>query len=84
MPRRTDDFYCDEVLSGRTQVEKVRETDRVSVLGLAELGLREAAQYALLDNMIGADGAIMSAALGFFAGAALTVFGGVSGYAAMR
>ena len=25
----TDDFYCDEVLSGRTAVEVVRETDRV-------------------------------------------------------
>ena len=25
----TDDFYCDEVLSGRTQVNVVRETDNV-------------------------------------------------------
>jgi len=25
----SDDFYCDEVLSGRTPVERVRETDRV-------------------------------------------------------
>lgn len=25
----TSDFYCDEVLSGRTEVEKVFETDRV-------------------------------------------------------
>lgn len=25
----TDDFYCDEVLSGRTEVRKVRETERV-------------------------------------------------------
>ena len=25
----TDDFYCDEVLSGRTPVHKVRETERV-------------------------------------------------------
>ena len=25
----TDDFYCDEVLSGRTQVRIVRETDNV-------------------------------------------------------
>jgi histidine triad (HIT) family protein len=25
----TDDFYCDEVLSGRTQVEIVTETDNV-------------------------------------------------------
>jgi histidine triad (HIT) family protein len=25
----TDDFYCDEVLSGRTAVEIVRETDNV-------------------------------------------------------
>jgi histidine triad (HIT) family protein len=25
----TDDFYCDEVLSGRTPVDKVVETDRV-------------------------------------------------------
>jgi histidine triad (HIT) family protein len=27
--RLSDDFYCDEVLSGRTAVEVVRETDRV-------------------------------------------------------
>lgn len=25
----TDDFYCDEVLSGKTEVDIVRETDRV-------------------------------------------------------
>ncbi|MDA1264832.1 MAG: HIT domain-containing protein [Planctomycetota bacterium] len=25
----SDDFYCDEVLSGRTQVRRVRETERV-------------------------------------------------------
>ena len=25
----TDDFYCDEVLSGKTRVDVVRETDRV-------------------------------------------------------
>ncbi len=25
----TDDFYCDEVLSGRTPVRKVKETDQV-------------------------------------------------------
>lgn len=25
----TDDFYCDEVLNGRTRVERVFETDRV-------------------------------------------------------
>ncbi len=25
----TDDFYCDEVLSGRTEIDTVRETDRV-------------------------------------------------------
>ncbi len=25
----TDDFYCDEVLSGRTQVQVVKETERV-------------------------------------------------------
>lgn len=25
----TDDFYCDEVLSGRTAVDKVHETERV-------------------------------------------------------
>lgn len=27
--RMTADFYCDEVLSGRTPVARVRETDRV-------------------------------------------------------
>src|SRR5687768_4906555 len=26
---RMEDFYCDEVLSGKTQVEKVLETDNV-------------------------------------------------------
>lgn len=25
----TEDFYCDEVLNGKTKVEKVLETDRV-------------------------------------------------------
>lgn len=25
----TEDFYCDEVLSGRTEVRKVRETDNI-------------------------------------------------------
>ncbi len=25
----SDDFYCDEVLSGRTQVERVLETEQV-------------------------------------------------------
>ncbi|MBH0169427.1 MAG: HIT domain-containing protein [Bacillota bacterium] len=25
----TQDFYCDEVLSGKTQVEKVKETEKV-------------------------------------------------------
>ena len=25
----TEDFYCDEVLSGRTEVQKVAETERV-------------------------------------------------------
>jgi histidine triad (HIT) family protein len=29
MASQTDDFYCEEVLSGRTHVEKVAETDNV-------------------------------------------------------
>lgn len=29
MARQTDDFYCDEVLSGRTPVRVVRETEQV-------------------------------------------------------
>jgi histidine triad (HIT) family protein len=29
MTNATDDFYCEEVLSGRTPVEKVEETDDV-------------------------------------------------------
>jgi arylsulfatase A-like enzyme/uncharacterized membrane protein YbhN (UPF0104 family) len=49
----------------------------VSPFTIAGEGIREAAQYVLLHKEIGAAAAIVSAALGFWAAEALTLFGGV-------
>ncbi len=49
----------------------------LSPFTIAGEGIREAAQYALLGNMIGPANAIVSAALGFWAAEALTLLGGV-------
>ncbi|RIL05821.1 MAG: hypothetical protein DCC71_09075 [Proteobacteria bacterium] len=49
----------------------------VSPFTIAGAGIREAAQYVLLSNQIGAAAAIVSAALGFWAAEALTLLGGV-------
>lgn len=49
----------------------------VSPFTIAGAGIREAAQYVLLSNQIGAAAAIVSAALGFWAAEALTLAGGV-------
>jgi arylsulfatase A-like enzyme/uncharacterized membrane protein YbhN (UPF0104 family) len=49
----------------------------LSPFTIAGEGIREAAQYALLGNMIGPANAIVSAALGFWAAEALTLAGGV-------
>jgi len=49
----------------------------LSPFTIAGEGIREAAQYALLGNMIGPANAIVSAALGFWAAEAMTLFGGV-------
>ena len=47
----------------------------LSPVTIAGEGIREAAQYVLLGNMIGPANAIVSAALGFWAAEALTLFG---------
>ena len=49
----------------------------VSPFTIAGAGIREAAQYVLLGSMIGPGAAIVSAALGFWAAEALTLFGGI-------
>jgi arylsulfatase A-like enzyme/uncharacterized membrane protein YbhN (UPF0104 family) len=49
----------------------------LSPITIAGEGIREAAQYALLGNMIGPANAIVSAALGFWAAEALTLVGAV-------
>ncbi len=49
----------------------------MSPITIAGEGIREAAQYLLLGNLIGPAEAIVSAALGFWAAEALTLFGGV-------
>jgi arylsulfatase A-like enzyme/uncharacterized membrane protein YbhN (UPF0104 family) len=49
----------------------------LSPFTIAGEGIREAAQLVLLGNMIGPDKAIVSAALGFWAAEAMTLFGGV-------
>ncbi len=49
----------------------------ISPFTIAGEGIREAAQYVLLGNMIGPAAAIVSAALGFWAAEALTLLGGV-------
>ncbi|MGI9589974.1 MAG: sulfatase-like hydrolase/transferase, partial [Myxococcota bacterium] len=49
----------------------------ISPFTIAGEGIREAAQYLLLSNMIGPANAIVSAALGFWAAEALTLAGGV-------
>ncbi len=49
----------------------------VSPFTIAGAGIREAAQYVLLGHMIGPGAAIVSAALGFWAAEALTLFGGI-------
>ncbi len=49
----------------------------ISPFTIAGEGIREAAQYALLGNMIGPAAAIVSAALGFWAAEALTLVGGI-------
>jgi arylsulfatase A-like enzyme/uncharacterized membrane protein YbhN (UPF0104 family) len=49
----------------------------LSPFTIAGEGIREAAQYVLLGHMIGAGNAIVSAALGFWAAEALTLFGGI-------
>ena len=49
----------------------------LSPFTIAGEGIREAAQYVLLSNQIGAAAAIVSAALGFWAAEALTLVGGV-------
>jgi len=49
----------------------------LSPITIAGEGIREAAQLLLLGHMIGAGNAIVSAALGFWAAEALTLFGGV-------
>ena len=48
----------------------------ISPFTIAGEGIREAAQYMLLRNQIGAAAAIVSAALGFWAAEALTLVGG--------
>ena len=49
----------------------------VSPFTIAGEGIREAAQYVLLKNQIGAAASIVSAALGFWAAEGLTLFGGI-------
>ena len=49
----------------------------ISPFTIAGEGIREAAQYLLLSNLIGPANAIVSAALGFWAAEALTLAGGV-------
>ncbi|MFC1591056.1 YbhN family protein [Thermodesulfobacteriota bacterium] len=49
----------------------------LSPITIAGEGIREAAQYLLLGNLIGPGNAIVSAALGFWAAEALTLAGGV-------
>ncbi len=49
----------------------------ISPFTIAGEGIREAAQYVLLGNLIGPAAAIVSAALGFWAAEALTLMGGV-------
>ncbi|MBW2398613.1 MAG: sulfatase-like hydrolase/transferase [Deltaproteobacteria bacterium] len=49
----------------------------LSPFTIAGEGIREAAQLVLLGNMIGPDKAIVSAALGFWAAEAMTLFGGI-------
>jgi arylsulfatase A-like enzyme len=49
----------------------------LSPFTIAGEGIREAAQYVLLGNMIGPANAIVSAALGFWAAEALTLAGGI-------
>jgi arylsulfatase A-like enzyme/uncharacterized membrane protein YbhN (UPF0104 family) len=49
----------------------------LSPFTIAGEGIREAAQYLLLSHQLGAGNAIVSAALGFWAAEALTLFGGV-------
>jgi arylsulfatase A-like enzyme/uncharacterized membrane protein YbhN (UPF0104 family) len=49
----------------------------ISPFTIAGEGIREAAQYVLLGNMIGPAAAIVSAALGFWAAEALTLAGGI-------
>ena len=49
----------------------------LSPFTIAGEGVREAAQYLLLSKQLGAGNAIVSAALGFWAAEALTLFGGV-------
>ena len=49
----------------------------LSPFTIAGEGVREAAQYLLLSHQLGAGNAIVSAALGFWAAEALTLFGGV-------
>ncbi|MCP4038603.1 MAG: sulfatase-like hydrolase/transferase, partial [bacterium] len=48
----------------------------LSPFTIAGEGIREAAQYLLLSEQLGAGNAIVSAALGFWAAEALTLFGG--------
>ena len=49
----------------------------LSPFTIAGEGIREAAQLVLLGHMIGPDKAIVSAALGFWAAEAMTLFGGI-------
>ena len=49
----------------------------LSPFTIAGEGIREAAQYLLLGNQLGAGNAIVSAALGFWAAEALTLAGGI-------
>ncbi len=49
----------------------------LSPFTIAGEGIREAAQYVLLGNLIGPANAIVSAALGFWAAEALTLLGGI-------
>ena len=65
------------VLAGRLRLVDPDLRDRPQPVTIAGDGTREAAQYVLLGQQIGAAAAIVSAALGFWAAEALTLFGGI-------
>ena len=78
-------YYFTALAIGATQAEfwPVAFGSSIQILAtvlspftIAGEGIREAAQYVLLGNMIGAGPAIVSAALGFWAAEALTLAGG--------